>query len=104
LLCAWEDRKKLVSCKNEGSRRRCLSEDVDEIIEIRISLESLAAKWASRRISPAELERLEETIKLTEHYIEKNDTRGIVGLDTEFHDTICKASKSRRIEEILQTL
>jgi len=36
--------------------------------------------------------------------IEKGDGPMIVELDTRFHELICKASRSKRIEEISQTL
>ena len=79
-------------------------EEVEEIIEIRIALETLAAKWASKQISPSKIKRLEKIILLTDKCIEKRDAQRVVDLDTEFHEIICKASKSERIEEISQTL
>jgi GntR family transcriptional regulator, rspAB operon transcriptional repressor len=79
-------------------------EEVEEMIEIRIALETLATKWASEKISHSDLNRLENNIIQTEDSIRRKDSKRVVGLDTEFHDIICKASKSRWIEEISQTL
>lgn len=79
-------------------------EEVEEMIEIRIALETLATKWASEKISPPDLDRLGNNIIQTENSIRRKDIPRVVELDTEFHDIICKASKSQRIEEISQTL
>lgn len=79
-------------------------EDVAEICDIRMVTEALAARRASGRITPKELDRLDEIILLTEKCIRKKDGERIIELDTEFHDIICKASRSSRIEEINQRL
>jgi DNA-binding GntR family transcriptional regulator len=78
--------------------------DVEEIIQIRIALESLAAKWACQRISSRQLAQLEKIIRLTDRGIERKNTQRVVQLDTKFHEIICKASQSRRIEEISQSM
>jgi DNA-binding GntR family transcriptional regulator len=79
-------------------------EEVEDILEIRIALESQAAKRAAKHLSPRELKRLEKIILLTEKCIDKNDAHRVVELDTEFHEIICKASKCQRLEQISQTL
>jgi DNA-binding GntR family transcriptional regulator len=79
-------------------------EDVAEICDIRMVTEALAAKRASNRITSKELGRLDEIIVLTDKCIRKKDSSKLVELDTEFHDIICKASRSARIEEINQRL
>jgi DNA-binding GntR family transcriptional regulator len=100
-----EKEKLIQSIPRVGYVVREISRDeVEEICEIRASLETLAAKWAAAQITATELRRLERNIQQTAKSIEKNDTRAVVRLDTEFHDIICSASKSPRIEEISQTL
>jgi DNA-binding GntR family transcriptional regulator len=79
-------------------------EEIEEILEIRFAIETLAAKWAAEKISAAELNRLDEIIELTHQSIAARDTDAIIELDAEFHDIISKASRSRRLEEISQTL
>jgi DNA-binding GntR family transcriptional regulator len=79
-------------------------EDVEEIIEIRIITESLAAKWASTRITSDELQILENLIIKMDNYLQNKEIDEAVKLDGEFHDLICKISGSRRIEEITQRL
>lgn len=77
-------------------------EEVEEFCEIRLALETLAAKWASTKITAKDLKRLERNILLADKHIKKNEMERVVELDTEFHDTICKASGSTRIEEMSQ--
>jgi DNA-binding GntR family transcriptional regulator len=79
-------------------------EEIEEILEIRFAIETLAAKWAAEKISAAELNRLDEIIELTNQSIAAQDTDTVIELDAEFHDIICKASRSRRLEEMSQTL
>jgi DNA-binding GntR family transcriptional regulator len=79
-------------------------EEIEEILEIRFAIETLAAKWAAEKISEAELNRLDEIIELTNQSIAAQDTDAIIELDAEFHDIICKACRSRRLEEMSQTL
>ncbi len=84
--------------------RDITEEELEEICEIRLALEALAAKWASVRISEKEVSRLERIIHLTSICIKKNQSRSVVELDTEFHDILCRASKSQRVMEISQSL
>lgn len=80
--------------------REFTEEEVKEICEIRMVTEALAAKWAATKITLKELERLDRIIQLTDKYIDRNEAQKVVELDTEFHDIICSASRSKRIEEI----
>jgi len=84
--------------------REITENDVEEIIEIRIALETLAAKWACSMISPRDLKQLEKIILLTDRGIEKKENQKVVELDTHFHDIIFRASQSRRIEEMSQAM
>lgn len=100
-----EMEKLIESIPRVGYVVREISEnDVEEIIEIRISLETLAAKWACLKMTSKDLKKLERNIVLANRAIEKGDTQRVMELDKEFHETIYKASQSRRIEEISQSL
>lgn len=79
-------------------------DDVSEICDIRMVTEALAAKRASNNITPKELDRLDKIVDLEKEFIQKNDRSNLIELDTEFHDIICKTSRSPRIEEINQKL
>ena len=84
--------------------REITEAELDEILQIRLALETLSAKWAASRIGTDDLSRLEEIIELTDRSIENGDLKAVIELDGEFHDIISKASQSRRLEEMSQTL
>jgi len=84
--------------------REISEEEIEEIIEIRVALEILAAKRAASRITSKELSRLQKILQNAGMRLDKGDTRGLVELNTEFHEIICKASRSSRMLEISQNL
>lgn len=78
--------------------------DVNEVFEIRTSLDSLASGLAAERITSEELERLERMLVLIGEYIEENDMDKIVETDTEFHDLLYQASRNTRLVGIIYNL
>ena len=52
--------------------RDITEEEVEEICEIRLALETLAVKWASAKITSKEVKRLEKIIALTDNHIMKS--------------------------------
>ncbi|WP_110954263.1 GntR family transcriptional regulator [Anaerosinus massiliensis] len=78
--------------------------DVNEVFEIRTSLDSLASGLAAERITDEELERLERLLVLIGEYIEQNDMEKIVETDTEFHDILYQASRNTRLVGIIYNL
>lgn len=69
--------------------------DIEDIYNIRMIIESLAARWAAERISDEDLERLTNVVDLQEFYAKKNDTIQVWQLDTTFHEIIFHACGSR---------
>ena len=78
--------------------------DVNEVFEIRTSLDSLASGLAAERITDEELERLQRLLVLIGEYIESNDMDKIVETDTEFHDLLYQASRNSRLVGIIFNL
>ncbi len=78
--------------------------DVNEVFEIRTSLDSLASGLAAERITDEELEQLERLLVLIGEYIEKGDMEKIVETDTEFHDILYQASRNSRLIGIILNL
>ena len=69
--------------------------DVNEVFEIRTSLDSLASGLAAERITDEELERLQRLLVAIGGYIEANDMEKIVETDTEF---VCRVDGERRLD------
>ncbi len=89
---------------NKGAYVRGISQkDIHDIYVIRSYLEGLAARWACEKISDAEIEALEENVYVSEFYIQKKHYDTIVELDSQFHETIYKASGSEILEHQLST-
>ena len=68
--------------------------DVNEVFEIRTSLESLASGLAAERITVEELDNLQRLLVQIGIYIEKNDMEKIVETDTAFHGLLYQATIS----------
>lgn len=78
--------------------------DLTEVLEIRASLEGLAAGLAATRINEAEIEEL-EVIALKFHKAVENDNIDeIILRDIEFHDLLFKASRNERLIQLNSNL
>lgn len=78
--------------------------DINEVFEIRTSLESLASGLAAERINEDELEKLQRLLVEIGAYIKSGDMEGIVRTDTEFHDLLYQASRNTRLVGIISNL
>ena len=78
--------------------------DTNDVYEIRISLDTLAAGLAAERISDEELEELQRLLVKVGAAIEKNDMAKVVEADIEFHDVLYKASRNERLRNIINNL
>ncbi|MEU4331590.1 FadR/GntR family transcriptional regulator [Nonomuraea dietziae] len=75
---------------------------IDELIELRLALETKAAGLAATRISPEELERLRSLLDEAEQA--GDDLRGRVELDLAFHIGIVKAARNRFFSGVIEAL
>ncbi|MGE5380198.1 MAG: GntR family transcriptional regulator [Methylocystaceae bacterium] len=78
--------------------------DINDIFEIRGSLEMLAAGLACERITDDELEKLEWLLVQKWECIEKNDLETMVENDTLFHEALYRASRNDRMWQIVSNL
>ncbi|MCX7857711.1 MAG: GntR family transcriptional regulator [Deltaproteobacteria bacterium] len=84
--------------------RSITDEDIDEVFGIRSILEGYAGYLATFKITEEELRDLEEIVKKGEEYVEKNDMDALVKLNTEFHDKLYRASKSKLLYSMINDL
>jgi DNA-binding GntR family transcriptional regulator len=77
--------------------------DLTEVMEIRASLEGLAAGLASIRIDAAEIKEL-EIYALKFHKSIDEDVDALILRDFEFHDAIFKASRNERLIQLNNNL
>ncbi len=78
--------------------------EVEEICEIRVVNETLAAQWAIRNMSPGLVDELEENQALSESEAAVGNARAFIELDGRFHDTIVRASASTQLIKICDQL
>ncbi|MBO6267268.1 MAG: GntR family transcriptional regulator [Synergistaceae bacterium] len=78
--------------------------DINEVFEIRTSLESLASGLAAERIDEDELEKLQRLLVEIGAYIKSGDMESIVRTDTEFHDLLYQASRNTRLVGIISNI
>lgn len=78
--------------------------EIEDLFSTRTAIEQLAARWALEKITPEEIERIENNLKKADRILKNGMTRKMIDLDTEFHEIICKASRSKRLYQISQML
>jgi DNA-binding GntR family transcriptional regulator len=95
----------LLSIPRSGYQVKTLRwEEVEEICEIRAANETLAARWAMKRITPKEVSALENNLSTAEYEITHGNPKAFVHRDAEFHEILVRASGSERLFELCQLL
>lgn len=92
-------------CTNKGATVVGITrDDIKDIYAVRMRLEGLAARLAATRMSDEDRAHLTEVTELSEFYLERGDDKKRSELDSEFHNTIFRASGSRHLNKILSDL
>lgn len=78
--------------------------DMNDVFELRMALEGLAAYLAAQRITPQEQTVLKETLEQLEVATAADDKDQIISTDTRFHAVIYTASRNRRLMQIVGNL
>ena len=88
---------------NKGARVTGITKkDIDDIYQIRNLLEGLCARWATEHVTEDQLEKMEETLYLTEFHSKKGNYAQVYELDSQFHELMYEASGSKILNHILQ--
>ena len=78
--------------------------DIEDVFEVRASLEALASGLAAERITGEELEDLERILVRKKEIIADSDLPAFVESDTQFHDSLYKCSRNQRLIQMLSNL
>lgn len=78
--------------------------EVEEICEIRVLNETLAARWAIERMDETDRAALEENVARSEAALRDDRWDSFAEYDGEFHEILVRASRSPRLLELCQTL
>jgi DNA-binding GntR family transcriptional regulator len=79
-------------------------EDIEEVFGVRSVLEGYAGYLATSRASDEDIKSLEETVKEQEKYLTEQNTEEIIRLNTEFHDILYRAAKSKKLYSLINDL
>ena len=86
--------------KNRGVFVRVVSlEEAHEIYEVRAALDQLIGRLATRRIKPAQLQRLRQIVKSMHVAAKALDSAAYYPLNIEFHEILAEASGNRALIE-----
>lgn len=77
---------------------------LQDVLEVRRSLDALCAELACERISDEEVDALEEACKAFEEATMSGDIRAIAAADVALHDIIIKATGNRRLVQLVNNL
>lgn len=75
--------------------------DISEVLEIRGSLEGLAAYLASERMTDEDIKNLE---KISKEITKEKDIDEILKKDVEFHEYIFKSTNNKRLHQLINSL
>lgn len=78
--------------------------DINNLFEIRSTLETLAGELAASRATQEEIEEMERNLVMEACHYESSDVLNTIEVDTRFHELIYKASKNNRLQNMLRDL
>ena len=79
-------------------------DDFQEVFELRMDLEGLAAYLAAKRAKPEHLEALEHLLQEAEQYAQKGNDKIDVEIDGKFHQIIAEAAANKYLKKTLNEL
>lgn len=77
---------------------------LQDVLEVRSSLDALCAELACERISDEEIDELEAACEAFEAATKTKDTRAIAAADVALHDIIVRATGNRRLVQLVNNL
>lgn len=78
--------------------------DLQDVLEVRSSLEVLATELACERITPEQLDSLKSALSRFESVLGNSDVSVIARADVDFHDVIFESTNNARLVQILNNL
>lgn len=95
----------VIMLPRRGARVSKITEkSMQDVLEIRESLDALCVELACDRITAQEKEELRKACEAFEKAVATNDSRKIAEADVRFHDTLIKAAKNDRLVDIEDNL
>lgn len=83
---------------------RITEKDLRDVLEVRSSLEELAAGLATERLDDGSREKIKAALENFREAIATGDNPKIADCDVEFHDAVFEATKNKRLIQIINNL
>lgn len=83
---------------------RITEKDLRDVLEVRSSLEELAAGLATERLDDDSREKIKTALDNFREAITTGDNPKIADCDVEFHDTVFEATQNKRLIQIINNL
>ncbi|MGO0802558.1 GntR family transcriptional regulator, partial [Clostridioides difficile] len=78
--------------------------DIMDVLEVRASLEGLAAYLAAERISDEDIKKLKDISEEFKKSTLESDVDALLKLDVEFHECIFKATNNKKLIQLINSL
>lgn len=79
-------------------------EDIRDILEVRLRIEGIAARYAAQRMDEQQKTALQEAVELQDFYVSRADSEHVQWQDHEFHELIYAGSGSITLQSTLVSL
>lgn len=79
-------------------------EDIRDILEVRLRIEGIAARYAAQRMDEQQKTSLQEAVELQDFYVSRADSEHVQWQDHEFHELIYAGSGSITLQSTLVPL
>ena len=78
--------------------------DLIDVLEIRASLEGLAASLAAERITDEDIKKLESIVEEFKDGINESNVEALLRKDVEFHECIFKSTNNKKLHQLINSL
>ncbi|HEX3030102.1 MAG TPA: GntR family transcriptional regulator [Clostridia bacterium] len=78
--------------------------DLMDVLEVRASMDGLATALSAARITDEEIKELKNIHNQFANYVEKDNLKGSIKKDVEFHDIIYRSSRNDKLIQITNNL
>jgi DNA-binding GntR family transcriptional regulator len=84
--------------------RAATASTMHEIFEVRTTLEGMCARLAADRITPAEIDDMEQLLRDFERVLREGDNKALIAVDHKFHQKLYEASGNRFLARALDDM
>ena len=78
--------------------------DLIDVLEIRASLEGLAASLAAERITDEDIKKLESIVEEFKDGINESNVEALLIKDVDFHECIFKSTNNKKLHQLINSL